>query len=53
VYRDDFLYDLRKDPYELVNVVHEEEYRAVRDEMAERLLALMEEAGESGARIQM
>lgn len=53
VYRDDFLYDLRKDPYELVNVVHEEEYRAVRDEMAERLLALMEEAGESGARIQL
>ncbi|MBS5062671.1 MAG: sulfatase-like hydrolase/transferase [Hungatella hathewayi] len=53
VYRDDFLYDLRKDPYELVNVVYEEEYRAVRDEMAERLLALMEEAGESGARIQL
>ena len=53
VYRDDFLYDLRKDPYELVNVVYEKEYRAVRDEMAERLLALMEEAGESGARIQL
>lgn len=51
VYQDDFLYDLRKDPYELVNVVHEEEYRAAREELAERLLRLMEEAGESGARI--
>lgn len=51
VYQDDFLYDLRKDPYELVNVVHEEEYRAAREELAERLLRLMDEAGESGARI--
>ncbi len=51
VYQDDFLYDLGKDPYELVNVVHEEKYRTVKEELAKRLLRLMDEAGESGARI--
>lgn len=37
-YADDFLYDLKKDPDELCNLIHEESYRSVKLELRERLL---------------
>lgn len=49
VYEADFLYDLKKDPYELINLVNEKKYEDVKKDMAERLLAHMEAAGEKGA----
>lgn len=44
VYQDDFLYDLKKDPYELNNVISDKNYAAVRDEMAEKLLNAIDKA---------
>lgn len=43
IYKDDFLYDLKKDPYELNNVVANHEYSEVRDQMAQKLLAKIKE----------
>lgn len=43
-YADDFLYDLRKDPYELHNLIHEEEYREVKLMLREKLADWIERA---------
>jgi len=43
-YADDFLYDLRKDPYELNNLVKDPSYRAVKEDLRERLLRWIQEA---------
>ena len=44
VYADDFLYDLEKDPYELNNLIHDESYRPVKEELRKKLLAWIEKA---------
>ncbi|EHR36079.1 sulfatase-like hydrolase/transferase [Helcococcus kunzii] len=45
-YLDDYLYDLKKDPFELNNVVHDEEYSEIRDQLCEILKEEMVKAGE-------
>ncbi|MFI3215142.1 MAG: sulfatase-like hydrolase/transferase [Eubacteriales bacterium] len=45
-YEDDFLYDLKKDPFELHNLIHDPEYKEVRDELAKMLVEEMIIAGE-------
>ena len=44
VYADDFLYDLKKDPWQLNNVVHEEEYTEIKKDLRARLLQWLEKA---------
>ena len=44
LYADDFLYDLKKDPYELTNLIHDHAYDSVRLKMREKLLAWIEKA---------
>lgn len=51
VYEDDFLYDLKKDPHELCNLVGNPDYADVREEMVKRLKAEMALAGEPEAEI--
>ena len=48
VYADDFLYDMKKDPWQLNNVVADPAYAAVKAELRERLLNWIERA--EGAR---
>lgn len=45
-YREEYLYDLEKDPWELNNLVLDKEYERVRKQLGERLRERMEEAGE-------
>ncbi len=45
-YEEDFFYDLRKDPYELRNLVRDPAYAAVRKELAAQLIGEMVKAGE-------
>jgi arylsulfatase A-like enzyme len=45
-YEEEFLYDLLADPYELDNLIGVEWFTQVAEELRERLLARMEEAGE-------
>lgn len=51
VYEVDFLYDLKKDPYELNNVAGEEAYREVEEEMKGLLSEELKKAGEKAATI--
>lgn len=44
VYADDFMYDLKKDPYELTNIVHDPAYAEVKEDLRKRLLSWIEEA---------
>lgn len=44
VYTDDFLYDMRKDPYQLHNEVQNPDYHAVKMQLREKLLSWIEEA---------
>lgn len=44
LYADDFLYDLKADPYQLNNVVHQTEYNEVKLELRNRLLNWIEKA---------
>ena len=50
-YTEDFLYDLKSDPYELHNLITYESHAAVAERMRERLLRRMKEAGEDGPAI--
>lgn len=50
-YREEFLYDLQADPYELTNLIGFESHRNVTEALRERLLKRMVEAGESPAQI--
>lgn len=52
VYRDDCLYDLLADPYELTNLIGYESHRAVVEHLRSRLVARMVEAGETAPRIE-
>lgn len=45
-YVEEYLYDLRSDPYELVNLAGEDSYREVAGDLRERLVRRMSEAGE-------
>ena len=51
LYADDFLYDLRTDPYELNNLIHDPAYDKVRLERREKLLGWIEKAEHSRPRI--
>ncbi|HIS59571.1 MAG TPA: DUF4976 domain-containing protein, partial [Candidatus Faecousia faecipullorum] len=44
VYADDFLYDLKKDPYELHNLIADPAYGAVKAALREKLLNWIEAA---------
>lgn len=46
VYSPDFLYDLKKDPFELHNVVADENYREIKEMMIKKLCEQMVKAGE-------
>ena len=46
-YKEEFLYDLEADPYELTNLIGIESYREVCDELRERLIRRMVQAGEA------
>jgi len=46
-YVEEFLYDLQADPYELTNLIGVEAYRAVANDLRERLIRRMVEAGEA------
>jgi arylsulfatase A-like enzyme len=50
-YVEQHLYDLENDPWEIENLVRDPRHRAVREEMRERLLKRMREAGEREPRI--
>ena len=52
VYRDDCLYDLLADPYELTNLIGYESHRAVVEHLRARLVARMVEVGEAAPQIQ-
>ena len=52
VYRDDCLYDLRADPYELTNLVGYESHRAVVEHLRNRLAARMAAVGETAPRFE-
>ena len=41
-YREEYLYDLEKDPWELNNLVLDKEYERVRKQLGERLRERME-----------
>ncbi|WP_309119006.1 sulfatase-like hydrolase/transferase [Paenibacillus sp.] len=45
-YKEDCLYDLLADPYELINVAGMDAYREVCDQLRERLVSRMRQAGE-------
>lgn len=45
-YEDDFLYDLKKDPYELENLVKDPAYDQVKEQLRELLIKAMKKAGE-------
>lgn len=51
LYADDFLYDLRMDPYELNNLIHDPAYDKIRLELREKLLGWIEKAEHSRPRI--
>ena len=44
LYADDHLYDLKKDPYELNNIVHDPAYAEIKQDLRKRLLAWIKEA---------
>lgn len=50
-YVEELLYDLEADPYELTNLAGIEAYRSVADELKDRLIARMVEAGEQAPEI--
>ncbi|MGG1516350.1 sulfatase-like hydrolase/transferase [Paenibacillus oryzisoli] len=52
VYAEEFLYDLQADPHELNNLIGMASFQAVADELRERLIRRMEEAGEVPPSIQ-
>ncbi|WP_195988064.1 sulfatase-like hydrolase/transferase [Clostridium sp. D53t1_180928_C8] len=51
LYEEDFLYDLKNDPYELNNLVRDESYKDIRAKLAESLCRHMIEAGEEAPKI--
>ncbi|MFW6006531.1 MAG: sulfatase-like hydrolase/transferase [Bacillota bacterium] len=51
VYEEDFLYDLKNDPYEKNNLVTDPRYRDIRKDMQKRLVQNMKKAGEEVPKI--
>jgi arylsulfatase A-like enzyme len=51
-YVEEFLYDLRADPYELTNLVRHTSHAEVRAHLRERLIARMTEAGEAAPTVE-
>ena len=52
-YREEFLYDLLADPYELTNLIGFESHESVKAVLRERLLRRMTEAGEAAPQIEV
>ncbi|MBN4074115.1 sulfatase-like hydrolase/transferase [bacterium AH-315-E10] len=50
-YKEQFLYDLESDPYELTNLIHVEGLEPIRERLRERLIARMVDAGEDAPEI--
>lgn len=50
-YKEDFLYDLEKDPYEQNNLIGESGYESIKENLAQLLLDYMKKAGEPDAKI--
>ena len=50
-YKEQYLYDLQADPYELTNLINAESHRPVADVMRQRLLLRMDAAGEESPEI--
>lgn len=50
-YVERYLYDLRADPHEHVNLIGRPQYRNIASELGERLISLMKEMGEPAPRI--
>lgn len=46
IYEEDFLYDLKQDTYELINLVKDPDYEEVREQLATKLKHYIVEAGE-------
>lgn len=44
IYADDFLYDMKKDPYQLNNLIHDHSYDSVKAKLREKLLAWIKSA---------
>jgi arylsulfatase A-like enzyme len=51
-YREAMLFDLKADPWELVNLIEQGSHRAVADRMRERLLSRLAAAGEAAPEIE-
>ena len=51
-YDEEYLYDLQADPYELTNLIGIEAFRAVADDLRERLIRRMVPAGEAAPDIE-
>lgn len=51
IYYEDFLYDLRNDPYEKINLVSDPAYESERRKLKTLLVSSMEEAGEAAPQI--
>ena len=51
-YKEDYLYDLESDPYELVNLAGGAHYRDICDDLQGRLLELMADTGEPACTIE-
>ena len=51
-YREEMLYDIKADPHELTNLAGMESYREVADDLKERLIRKMVEAGETAPTIE-
>ncbi|MFR6276583.1 hypothetical protein [Blautia sp.] len=45
-YEEDFLYDLKNDPFELTNLAKDDKYRDIRAQLAKELQEEMKKAGE-------
>ena len=50
-YEEEFLYDLRQDPYELNNLIDDKTTLDIRKELSKKLIKQMELAGEKNVRI--
>jgi len=51
-YTEDFLYDLESDPHEKNNLVASPEHASIRAELGQRLIARMQQAGETAPKIE-
>ena len=51
LYEDDFLYDLKKDPAELNNLIHDPAYQSIKEDLRRQLIEEMVQAKEKAPTI--